>query len=387
MNLFNHLTALFIFGIASVSAQCDPGYRLIDSNCYWEPDLEFLEIIIEQSTDSIDLGMDDNDNGVIDVLELGYQDWIDDRLTELACYNCGLTGAFPENIGALDQLTELNLGSNSFHGPIPDSVENLIGIQILYLNGNNLTGSIPDGLGNLTSLQKLYLHENQLTGEIPQSFGNLSSLERLYLSMNQLSGDIPVELGNCTSLTRLYLRNNEFTGPIPRTFGNLVNLDYLLLHDNFLNGVLPQELGQLSDLDWLWLHNNHFSGAEAGICELNIEWDQASCGDAPYFMMGNNYICGDMPECLSIATFLNYGWNEDAFELVFIPQDCTWYSPGDINHDLAIDIMDVMFIVNTIIELVFPSDQEYINCDLNQDQIIDILDVLIMVNLILGEQN
>ncbi len=369
--------------LAAGTAQCDSGYVFIDSTCYWEMDIQFLEILIDQSQNTIDMGLDDDNNGMVEPLELGYQNWLDGRLVIFSCYNCGLSGLIPESIGNLDLLRELNLGSNYLSGTIPNTLLNLTLLEILYLNGNDISGSIPSDIGDLSLLEKLYLHENQISGIIPSSLGNIQSLERLYLSMNQISGEIPAELGNCTSLQRLYLRNNELTGPVPSSLGNLIELEYLLLHDNQLSGILPGELGQLHELGWLWLHNNHFSGAEDGICSINIEWDQASCGDAPYFMAGNNYFCSTLPVCFEIANFLNYGWDEDNMELLLLPQDCSWIYPGNLNDDYAVDILDITLMVGFIIGTCIPSDQQFYNGDLNQDQTLDVLDVMLLVGLIL----
>ena len=57
----------------------------------------------------------------------------------------------------------------------------------------------------------------------------------------------------------------------------------------------------------------------------------------------------------------------------------TIYSQGDINSDGAIDILDVVLMVNLII------DGEFLGpADMNSDGIIDILDIVIMINLITG---
>ena len=52
---------------------------------------------------------------------------------------------------------------------------------------------------------------------------------------------------------------------------------------------------------------------------------------------------------------------------------------GDINFDEAIDILDVILIVNSILN----SNYNYYS-DLNQDQIVNIQDIIILIAIILG---
>ena len=56
--------------------------------------------------------------------------------------------------------------------------------------------------------------------------------------------------------------------------------------------------------------------------------------------------------------------------------------PGDMNDDDAMDILDVIALVDALIELVWPSNEIYCS-DFNNDQILDIIDIIIMVESIL----
>ena len=56
---------------------------------------------------------------------------------------------------------------------------------------------------------------------------------------------------------------------------------------------------------------------------------------------------------------------------------------GDINSDSAIDIFDVIMIINFILEITVPSNEEFYLADLNQDQFITIMDAILISNLIL----
>ena len=62
-----------------------------------------------------------------------------------------------------------------------------------------------------------------------------------------------------------------------------------------------------------------------------------------------------------------------------ILSETTWIT-GDINFDEAIDILDVILIVNSILN----SNYNYYS-DLNQDQIVNIQDIIILIAIILGD--
>ena len=56
---------------------------------------------------------------------------------------------------------------------------------------------------------------------------------------------------------------------------------------------------------------------------------------------------------------------------------------GDLNFDFAIDVIDVVILVNNIIGETDFNDLEFYAADLNSDQVINVLDVVTLVNLIL----
>ena len=58
------------------------------------------------------------------------------------------------------------------------------------------------------------------------------------------------------------------------------------------------------------------------------------------------------------------------------------FIPGDVNLDEAIDILDIVIMVNMIFGL---EDPNYIVADVNDDGIINVLDVIIVINTILDE--
>ena len=157
---------LVLFPLLNIlsSQECDSGFVWLEDvpvscggeqNCFFEADLNILQEMIDNSSETINMSLDGNDDGIMEPVELGYAVWANGRLVSLDCFlsdimNCNLSGQLPENIGDLEHLEEL------------------------WLNSNQLTGEIPESLGNLTSLALLYLSDNQFVGNIPESLCNLN---------------------------------------------------------------------------------------------------------------------------------------------------------------------------------------------------------------------
>ena len=56
---------------------------------------------------------------------------------------------------------------------------------------------------------------------------------------------------------------------------------------------------------------------------------------------------------------------------------------GDINVDGAVNILDVVILVNFILDTQIPTDSEFLASDLNSDGILNVLDIVQLVNIIL----
>ena len=56
---------------------------------------------------------------------------------------------------------------------------------------------------------------------------------------------------------------------------------------------------------------------------------------------------------------------------------------GDVNLDATIDVLDVVLLLNFILELQTPTDDQIWLSDINQDQILNILDIVALVSIIL----
>ena len=165
------------------SEDCESNY-LFDGICTEQSDLDVLQKFIDNSSETINMEMDDNNNGIIEPIELGTQHWWDGRLTELNCN--------------YDLANEFTLSDLGLSGEIPQEIGTLDSLEFLWLEDNQLTGPIPSEIGNLSKLKYLIMHHNQLSDSIPSEIGNLSNLEILKLDNNQLTGYIPESICDLT---------------------------------------------------------------------------------------------------------------------------------------------------------------------------------------------
>lgn len=119
----------------------------------------------------------DSSTGVIDRLYL--------RLNRL-------TGAIPEEVGALTTLRVADFDRNNLGGFLPSSICQLTNLEIIRFSGNSIAGTIPDCIGDLEQLTVFDASDNMLEESIPSSFGLLTNLVGLYIDDNFLSGDVEV---------------------------------------------------------------------------------------------------------------------------------------------------------------------------------------------------
>lgn len=165
------------------SEDCESNY-LFDGICTEQSDLDVLQKFIDNSSETINMEMDDNNNGIIEPIELGTQHWWNGRLTELNCN--------------YDLANEFTLSDLGLSGEISQEIGTLDSLEFLWLEDNQLTGPIPSEIGNLSKLKYLIMHHNQLSDSIPSEIGNLSNLEILKLDNNQLTGYIPESICDLT---------------------------------------------------------------------------------------------------------------------------------------------------------------------------------------------
>ena len=147
-----------LFFITITYAECDAGFVEINNLCFHEGDFSVIQKMIDNSYQSgIDLGCQDgdiycgspnpymdssenwgwiaydgityempgNENGFVEPLELGIQEWENGRLTSFMCgayIYCQLSGPIPEEINTLTELEVFRVEGNYFNGFIPESI-------------------------------------------------------------------------------------------------------------------------------------------------------------------------------------------------------------------------------------------------------------------------
>lgn len=272
------------------------------------------------------------------------------------------------NNGDLEFLNDLNqinnLGSDS---PVDLGTQtwNYGRIKVFVAtytpNGAGITTTqiqtLPDNISNLNELITLYLEWNHLT-HLPNSFTELASLKNLYISNNKIE-----------------ILNDDF--------GNLSELKILDAGYNYISEV-PDSFASLANLEYLWLFNNDITYIPQDICNLEIQWDDMDNSYYPYFAIGGNELCfpNDVPGCILNSDHFDESLDQFYYSFMYvIEQDC-----ADINDDNTIDILDVLSIVQAIMNLDYPdqNDALYNHMDVNDDSIIDILDLIELINIILS---
>ena len=87
--------ALFSFFSIVFGQECDPGFIWLEDvpvgcggehNCFYEADLAVLQEMIDNSASTINMLLDDNEDGIMEPVELGYTEWVNGRLVTLDCF-------------------------------------------------------------------------------------------------------------------------------------------------------------------------------------------------------------------------------------------------------------------------------------------------------------
>ena len=111
-----------------------------------------------------------NDNGIVEPLELGLQEWVDGRIISLMCgayIYCQLSGEIPESISNLTEIEVLRLEVNYFTGLVPESIcgfENLnyddnLAFDLSYnMLCEPYPECVPDGAVNYMDTSECYLN-------------------------------------------------------------------------------------------------------------------------------------------------------------------------------------------------------------------------------------
>tara|TARA_Y100001970_G_C14180569_1_gene829593 strand:- start:99 stop:1226 length:1128 start_codon:yes stop_codon:yes gene_type:complete len=155
---------------------------------------------------------------------------------------------------------------------------------------------------------------------IPESINKLDDLRKLYLEWNHITV-LPDTFSELTALVQLYISNNQLTN-LPNNFGDLDNLFILDLGYNLISS-LPDSMVDLNNVTYLWLFNNQLTSLPEGFCNLDLEWDGDDYFGYPYFAIGGNNLCNNVPECVANSDHLNTSLEQYYYSVQITEcQDC-----------------------------------------------------------------
>ena len=131
--------------------------------------------------------------------------------------------------------------------------------------------------------------------------------------------------------------DNQLT-ELPENFGNLENLFILDLGYNQINYV-PNSIVDLNNLGYLWLFNNQLTELPDNFCDLGLNWDGVDYFGYPYFAIGGNMLCENLPECVENSEHLNSSLEQYYYSVIItVEQDCDHLDLTDINENLEFGI-------------------------------------------------
>ena len=240
----------------------------------------------------------------------------------------------------------------TYYSDLPSNVTILVGDSCLYdddiavldslISINSLDYDSPLGLGTQTwfnsRLRFLVAGNygnssgvNDTIYSLPENIGNWSGVASLYLEWNRIT-ELPDSFRKMTALQSFYINNNVLTS-LGDSIGNLLNLYFLDLGYNELSAI-PESICDLENLSYLWLFNNNLESLPGCFCDMGLDWDNNDMGGYPYFAIGANYLCEDLPVCIAESGHLNLSLDQFYYSFpVYAPQDCDTTS-NQVEEDL-----------------------------------------------------
>jgi hypothetical protein len=363
---------------------CDNGYTEINGACYYQSDLDVLNIFIDNSPD-INPILDTNNNGNIESLELCSQNWTNGRLILLDC-------------GPI--IIEDNYNWLEISGEVPYNIENWSEIEILIMSYNNLSGLVPDNICelnlNFNDPNIFSFYGNDLCPPYPECIED-------YIGTQSNWGSGSCELSNCydvgvTQITALELNGDDLINSYDDLYGSAHLL--VTMHNDGPHCSQYPGLMITADID-----GTSFPTEEN---ESSVSWWYAIFANDTYFSDITFEISPYIPPGTEITLTarsvimgcLNEGCSEDPY-----CHDCPLTDPmsitltigdlfpsqlGDSNFDGTLNILDIVLVVSLILNnTTYPPYNEenameiYLS-NINQDNNIDVLDVVLLVDIILN---
>ena len=155
---------------------------------------------------------------------------------------------------------------------------------------------------------------------LPNNFGDINDLRSLYLEWNNIN-TMPQSMSNLTNLQSMYISNNNLIN-IAENIGGLSQLYFLDLGYNQIT-IIPDSFVELTNLQYLWLFNNQLEILPDGFCDLNLNWSGMDPAWYPYFAIGGNRLCENIPDCVLNSSHFESSLDQFYYSfLVNMPQEC-----------------------------------------------------------------
>ena len=356
-------------------SQCDDGFTNIDNQCYYQYDLDVIEQIIDNSNGSINLILDNNNDGIISSLELCDQQWFEGRLTSIDCgpiiingtYNwLGLSGEIPNDITNWNNIERIIFAYNDFSGLVAESICDLdldfSDESVFNFQGNNLCPAYPECIEAYVGTQSNWgtgscelsnCYDVQLNNFIIYEYNG----DNLINSYDDLDGESKMLIGinnegpHCSNYPGIHISCN--------TPGINIGSENFYWYAIWSGGQYYADLNlEISPFIPI--------GTEFSITAQSITMNclDDTCTEDPN--------CHDCPLSDPITVTLVVGQE--------FPNQM-----GDLNIDGEIDVLDVIVLVSYILANNFDNYQFFYSLsNFNDDSAINILDVIYIINIILN---
>ena len=133
----------------------------------------------------------------------------------------------------------------------------------------------------------------------------------------------------------------------------------------------------------MWIFNNNLTSIPSNFCDLNLNWDDLDYNFLPFFGIGGNQLCDNLPTCVLNSSNLNS--SIDPLYYAFVIEDLQECEDAcilaDVNNDGTINVVDIVNTVNIIFG-TYADSQQLCAADANQDGTINVVDIVNIVNYI-----
>ena len=339
------------------------------------PDLPFV-FLFEWNTNDIDLHMD---------IYEPEGDTMDDRPVIIFAHS----GAFFIGSKNAQDMVEL-CKESARRGYVAISMEYRLGLNILssYSGERAVYRGVQDGSAIIRYLREFHDQYNIDPEKIflwGSSAGSFIGLHLAYLEdserpLSTYGDQFDPDLGCIDCEGNNFMHPNKPTAVIS-TWGAIADLDYIDSYENIpvalFHGtsdiVVPYDEGYPFTLNITLPYVYGSSKISERMNNLNIDNNLVLEDNEPheyYGAVNGNLNLGGGP---------NAYWDsilEDSYQFLFSYLNIN----GDVNDDGLLNIQDIVIIINFILDIQDPSDQEFEIADMNSDGTLNVLDIILIID-------